>query len=155
ESPVAAQHAPAMVAAAAVSPNYGQRRSGGAPVAPYVPAGAAPVEPPAPRKRRKGLFGHLKDFAIEVVKTVAIVLILRAYVLQASTVDGQSMEPTLHNGDYLLVERLSISLANLPEVIKAVLPNALIPKIEGGDIVVLTSPENGNNELVKRVVAVE
>jgi len=126
--------------AQAPNPQYGRRQ-------PPPP----PAEKPA---KRKGFFGYLKDFTYELCKIIAIVLILRAYVLQASTVDGQSMEPTLHNGDYLLVERLTISLQNLPEVIRGVVPDALIPSIERGDIVVLSSPENGNNELVKRVVAI-
>jgi signal peptidase I len=124
--------------------------------APNSQYGRRQPPPPAAEKptKRKGCWSYFKDFTYELCKIIAIVLILRAYVLQASTVDGQSMEPTLHNGDYLLVERLTISLQNLPEVIRGVVPDALIPSIERGDIVVLSSPENGNNELVKRVVAI-
>ncbi len=106
-------------------------------------------------KKRKTLLGHAWDFSIEMAKILAIVLLLRAYVVQASSVEGHSMEGTLHDKDLLLVERLSMSLVNGPEWLKAVMPDAIMPELERGDIVVLTSPENGNNELVKRVIAIE
>ncbi len=106
-------------------------------------------------KPHKSAGRHFRDFAWEVVKIFAIVLILRAYVVQASTVDGQSMEPNLHDKDYLLVERLTVSLSGLPDFLLEILPENWRPKIRRGDLVVLASPENSNNELVKRVVAVE
>jgi signal peptidase I len=106
------------------------------------------------RKRKKrGFFGYVRDTFIELCKILLIVLLLRAYVVQASSVDGMSMEPTLHHGDYLLVERLTISLSNMPDAVKSLLPESWIPRVSAGDIVVLSSPENGNNELVKRVIA--
>jgi len=105
-------------------------------------------------RKRKSAGGHFRDFAWEVVKIFAIVLILRAYVVQASTVDGQSMEPNLFDKDYLLVERLTVSLSGLPDFLLEVLPENWRPRIRRGDLVVLSSPENSNNELVKRVIAV-
>lgn len=105
-------------------------------------------------KKKKTLLVQVKDLAFELVKIVVFVLLLRAYVLQMSSVEGQSMEPTLHNGDYLLVERLTVSMNNMPDWLKPMVPGFMMPSIERGDIVVISSPENGNNELVKRVIAI-
>lgn len=104
--------------------------------------------------KRKGVFGHTMDFVGELLKILMIVLLLRAYVVQASSVEGHSMDATLHDGDLLLVERFTLSLINSPPWFQAVFPDSWLPSVERGDIVVLTSPENGNNELVKRVIAV-
>ncbi len=111
----------------------------------------------------KSFLRHTKDFLVEVLKVLIVVLLLRSYVIQASTVEGNSMEPTLHSGDLLLVERFTPALLNAPFWLKEgfqlgesrlpLLPTSLLPTIEHGDIVVLRSPENSNNELVKRVVA--
>lgn len=106
-------------------------------------------------RKRIGPIVFLRDVVVELFKIAVVVMVLKAYVLQASSVEGQSMEPTIHDGDYLLVEKVSASVAHMPDVISDSAFVSWLPRIERGDIVVLASPENGNSELVKRVVAVE
>lgn len=38
---------------------------------------------------------------------VAIVIVLHTFVFQFSVVDGQSMQPTLHDGQWLLIDKMS------------------------------------------------
>jgi signal peptidase I len=75
----------------------------------------------------------------ELVETIIITLALffaaRAS-LQPFTVQGQSMEPTLHNGEYILVEKVSYWFRSP----------------ERGDIVVFKFPENPSEDYIKRVI---
>lgn len=93
----------------------------------------APAGPP-PRKP-----GHaLLEWIIVVVVAVGAALLVRTYVLQQFAVDGHSMDTTLHDGDRVLVNKLSYRLHD---------PNR-------GDVVVLETLEDaGARDLIKRVVA--
>ena len=59
------------------------------------------------------------------------------FVLQVSIVRGSSMEPCLHDGDRLVVDRISYTMA----------------EVQRGDVVVLSNPRNHSIDFVKRVVA--
>jgi signal peptidase I len=75
----------------------------------------------------------------ELVETVVITLVLffaaRAS-LQPFTVQGQSMEPTLHNGEYILVEKVSYWFHSP----------------ERGDVIVFKFPEDPSEDYIKRVI---
>ncbi len=73
---------------------------------------------------------NLIDWAVVIV----IVLLLRAYLVQAYNIPSSSMEPTLLVGDFVLVDKLIYKLTE--------------PKV--GDVVVF---KEGNLELVKRIIA--
>ena len=96
------------------------------------PPGTPPLtQTPAPRKGRSAL--------VEIVETLAITLILffaaRASV-QPFNVQGQSMEPTLHNHEYILVEKVSYWFTSP----------------QRGDIVVFKAPPAPTEDYIKRVI---
>jgi signal peptidase I len=66
----------------------------------------------------------------------ALLLVVRLFVAEPVRTEGHSMEPTLHDGDALVIDTLSYRLVD-PAV---------------GDIVVATTPDTGES-VVKRVVA--
>lgn len=96
-----------------------------------------PDEPvPAPKKRKKG--NVWVEWFIVVAVAISAALLVRTYVLQQFAVSGDSMYSTLHNGDRVLVNKLSYRLHD---------PNR-------GDVVVLKTIESiGEKDLIKRVVA--
>mgnify|MGYP002624537285 FL=1 len=63
---------------------------------------------------------------------------IHLFVIQVSIVRGNSMEPALHDGDRLVVDRVTYSLAD----------------VRRGDVVVLRYPRDPEVDFVKRVVAV-
>lgn len=77
--------------------------------------------------------GRLRD----VLWIAAAAAILQASVLQVSVVRGTSMEPTLCDGDRLVVDRIARGIGGL----------------EHGDVVVLRNPVESGIDFVKRVVA--
>lgn len=79
----------------------------------------------------------------EIVETIALALVIalavRTFVVQLYRVDGESMYPTLHHGDRLLVNKLVYRFRSP----------------QPGEVVVLEDPFNPGRQLVKRVIAVE
>src|SRR3954452_4281318 len=93
---------------------------------------AAPGAPVRKRKRNS-----LLEWVIVIAVAMTSPLVVRAFVVQQFAVDGLSMMTTLHDGDRVLVNKLSYRLHD---------PNR-------GDVVVLKTIEGvGERDLIKRVV---
>lgn len=99
---------------------------------------ADPEQPSqAPKKRKQG--NVWVEWIVVVAVAISAALLVRAFVLQQFAVSGNSMYTTLHDGDRVLVNKLSYRLHD--------------PR--RGDVVVLkTLGESiGERDLIKRVVA--
>ena len=95
--------------------------------------GAPAVEPPKTRSSRVVLD------AIETL-LLALVLFLGINLITARIrVDGPSMQPTLYNGEYVLVNRLAYKWA----------------KPHLGEVIVFRFPRNPRQEYVKRVIGTQ
>ncbi|HXU24680.1 MAG TPA: signal peptidase I, partial [Tepidiformaceae bacterium] len=104
-----------------------------------------------------------KTFVRELVETgllaILVFLAVRAS-FQNFKVDGTSMYPTLHNGQFLIVNKLVYSEINtkkLSSVLPFVSPgkDGTTPVFHGperGDIVVLVDPRQPGTDLIKRVI---
>jgi signal peptidase I len=91
---------------------------------------------PAPKKRKTG--NVWVEWFVVVAVAISAALLVRAFVLQQFAVSGNSMYTTLHDGDRVLVNKLSYRLHD--------------PR--RGDVVVLKTIESiGERDLIKRVVA--
>ncbi|KGE19479.1 signal peptidase I [Paenibacillus wynnii] len=84
---------------------------------------------------------ELKDWILTAVVVFIIMSLLNIFVFNISTVKGQSMQPTLWEGEKLFINKITLSFAN--------------PK--RGDVIVLHDPSTGLNRkeyLVKRVIGI-
>lgn len=76
----------------------------------------------------------------EVIKTVGFIFIaafiIRAWLIQPFIVQGESMEPDFHEGDYLLVDQVSYRFGE---------PSR-------GDVVVFKAPPDPSENYIKRVI---
>ncbi|MGC6487247.1 MAG: signal peptidase I [Planctomycetota bacterium] len=88
--------------------------------------------PAAGRRTARAQLRFLCDALLGAVVMVAV----HAFVIQVSIVRGDSMEPALRDGDRLVVDRVTYSLAD----------------VSRGDVVVLRYPRNPKVDFVKRVV---
>ncbi|MHB0877430.1 MAG: signal peptidase I [Anaerolineae bacterium] len=75
---------------------------------------------------------------LETLLLAAVLFVAVRLTLQNTRVDGHSMEPTLHDGQYLMVNKLAYRFGE---------PHR-------GDIIVFRSPQDGDKALIKRVIAV-
>lgn len=96
------------------------------------------VDRPAPTKAPKRKTNAWLEWFVVIFVAIGAALMVRAYVLQQFAVSGTSMYSTLHDGDRVLVNKLSYRMHD---------PNR-------GDVVVLKTIESvGERDLIKRVVA--
>jgi len=76
-------------------------------------------------------------FVTDALLGASLMVVVHMFVIQVSVVKGTSMEPCLHDGDRLVVDRVSYSLGDVAR----------------GDVVILRYPRNPEVDFVKRVVA--
>lgn len=104
-------------------------------------SGAGPVVWPG-RSVRSGAAvspGHrlARRLVADVVRGALVIAVLNLFVLQISVVRGHSMEPSLLDGDRLVVDRLAYAMSG----------------VDRFDVVVLRYPRDPATDFVKRVVA--
>lgn len=90
---------------------------------------AIEMEPPSQARR----------ILLETIETILLALFLFLainFVSARIRVDGSSMEPNFHNGDYVVVNRLAFRSG----------------QIERGDVIVFPSPKNPELDYIKRVI---
>lgn len=84
--------------------------------------------------------GGLKVWARELVEAIlpalVIVLVVNIFLAQATRVEGQSMEPNLHNNERLIIEKLTKRFHSPVR----------------GDIIVIRRPQGRSDPLIKRVI---
>ena len=99
-----------------------------------------PAEPPAPEvPAQPGPAARWKVLAREVVETILLTVVIYALVNFATgrfRVEGDSMQPTMHPNEYVLIDKISYMLG----------------QPQRGDIVVFRYPFGTERDFIKRVV---
>lgn len=84
--------------------------------------------------------GEKENFLKEVLTfgaiALAVVLPIRLFIAQPFVVSGSSMEPTFHNGEYLIVDQLSY----------------VLEQPRRGDVVVFHYPKEPKKYFIKRII---
>ena len=91
----------------------------------------APMEP-----KNQGFWGVIKETVRFVIITVLIVVPFRLFIAQPFIVSGDSMVPTFHNSEYLIVDELSYYLRE---------PSR-------GEVVIFRYPKEPSKFFIKRIV---
>lgn len=95
----------------------------------YYPGGLTPEQAEAKRKK----WYQAYDMAGSILAALVIIFVIFTFLFRAVSVVGSSMEPTLSDGNWLLVSSQG--------------------EYERGDIIIITQPNDRNEPLVKRIVA--
>jgi signal peptidase I len=90
------------------------------------------MDQPEPKKPKS----WLRELIESVLPALVIVLVVNLFLAQATRVEGQSMEPNLHNNERLIIEKLTYRFR----------------EPERGDIIVIRPPRHTTVPLIKRVV---
>src|SRR3990172_7418461 len=99
------------------------------------------------KSQQNQFIGLLKWVFSWIVIPLVIVFLLHQFVFQPYTVSGNSMDPTLNNGDYLIISKLGSTWSN----IKSAFGSKDKIDVTRGDIIVFRAP-NSNLFFVKRVI---
>ena len=93
-----------------------------------------------------------------VLLTIAIFLAVRS-VVQNFRVEGASMDPTLHTGQYLLINKVLYARADgtflervVPDSTPNDQPNYIFGGPQRGDIIVFQAPGQSDKDFIKRVI---
>ena len=84
----------------------------------------------------RSLWLFFLDFLETIVVSLAIFALVYIFLFQPHQVDGHSMEPNFHNGEYILTDKVSYRLH--------------APK--RGDVIVFHSPQDERVDFIKRVI---
>ncbi len=128
------------------------------------PDAEAPVQTVPAAANEQTAHSGLRSLLVEILQTVLLTLIIFAgvrSVVQNFKVDGASMEPTLHTGEYLLINKIAyLRLAGAP--LQLVEDVGLAPRgvddyypfggPQRGDIVVFRYPEAPDRDFIKRII---
>lgn len=82
-------------------------------------------------------FYFLWDIGKTLIFVVAIAFLIRFYLVQPFYVEGQSMEPSFNNGEYLLIDELTYHFRSP----------------ERGEVIVFRPPINTYQNYIKRIIA--
>jgi len=107
------------------------------PAAPPMPAEPDDPSPPPVTDRWARAGRDLVSGFQTLVSAAVYATLIMTFGFQVARVEGRSMEPTLHDRDRLVVNKLAYQLRD-PEV---------------GEVVMLLRPDNPSQTLVKRIVA--
>lgn len=116
---------------------------------PLFTAGPAPA-PPQPssdypgdhssnrdtKKKRRLRQSLLFEVVVVCILALGLALLLRTFIAQAYEIRGDSMKPTLYDGQKVMISKLSPSLDSL----------------DPGDIVIFSDPNDAQRDLIKRVI---
>src|SRR3982751_6970433 len=117
-----------------------------------------PVSPPVPAAQSSP--GGVRSFLWEILQTVLLTLVIflavRA-VVQNFKVEGASMEPSLHSGQYLLINKIGYARLQGTPAYALVHPDSAAPSDPGylfggpqrGDIIVFRSPVQPDKDFIK------
>lgn len=61
------------------------------------------------------LIKEIADWAYSLAVALALAIVINAFVFQPTRVVGSSMEPNLHNNDYVIVSKLNHTFAGTPD----------------------------------------
>ncbi len=97
---------------------------------------------PEHENRVSGMLKKIGYFFLDIIQTVvmalAVFVVVYLFVFQPNQVKGSSMVPTLHDGEYLLTDKLTFRWLRQPA---------------RGDIVVFRAPENEKFDFIKRIAS--
>ncbi len=92
----------------------------------------------------------LVDYGRSLFPVIAVVFALRSFGVEPFRIPSGSMLPTLHLGDFILVNKAAYGI-RLPIIYKKVIPAG---EPERGDVMVFRFPENPKVNFIKRLVGV-
>ncbi len=88
-----------------------------------------------PHPTQSSVEGTLRELIETLILTLIIFLLIRS-VIQNFRIDGVSMEPNFHDGQFLIINKLAYKLG----------------RPSRGDVIVFRYPKNPNRDFIKRVI---
>ena len=107
-----------------------------------------------PASRPQSAFGELLEIGKTVVYALLIALVIRVFLFQPFTIPSASMEPTLLQGDYIIVSKFAYGYSrhSMPFSPPLFSGRILGRTPQRGDIIVFKLPRDGHTDYIKRLI---
>ncbi len=96
------------------------------------------------------------DFFVELFKTVALAILIvvpiKMFVIQPFFVQGASMEPNFHDGDYLIVKEFGYKKTVVAAGSKNIFTVSPFRGVKREEVIVFRNPRNPSQFFIKRVI---
>ena len=102
----------------------------------------------APQRSKESKEPLVVEYARSFFPIILVVLVIRSFIVEPFRIPSASMLPTLHIGDFILVNKFSYGI-RLPVLNNKVIS---IGEPERGDVLVFRYPKNPNIDYNKRVI---
>jgi len=102
----------------------------------------------APQRTKEAKEPLLVEYAKSFFPIILVVLVIRSFIAEPFRIPSGSMLPTLHIGDFILVNKFAYGI-RLPVLNAKVIETS---EPERGDVVVFRYPKNPSVDYIKRVV---
>jgi len=102
----------------------------------------------APQRAKEAKDPLLVEYAKSFFPIILVVLVIRSFIAEPFRIPSGSMLPTLHIGDFILVNKFAYGI-RLPVLNTKVIETS---EPERGDVVVFRYPKNPSVDYIKRVV---
>ena len=99
-------------------------------------------------QKQNGFVSALKFIFSWILIPLTIVLLFQAFIFQAFYVQGQSMEPTFQDGDYLVISKVGITSQKLRKIVNK---NAVL-NYKRGTVLVFRPPIALSTFYIKRLI---
>jgi signal peptidase I len=108
----------------------------------------------APASKPQSAMGELFEIGKTVVYALLIALVIRVFLFQPFTIPSASMEPTLLQGDYIIVSKYTYGYSRHSMPFSPPLFHGRIfdHAAHRGDIVVFKLPRDGHTDYIKRLI---
>ena len=93
---------------------------------------------------------HLRDYMAGFFPIIAVVFVVRTFIVEPFQIPSSSMRSGLVKGDFILVNKFSYGI-RVPVLNTVAIPTG---SIQRGDVVVFNYPVEPQNNYIKRIVAV-
>ena len=113
-------------------------------------ANFTPLEMQTAVRGRLPFITPINDFLASLFTVLLFVFVLRSFLFEPFRIPSGSMLPTLHIGDFVLVNKFSYGV-RLPILGWRIAGDAQVAR---GDVVVFRFPDDANIDYIKRVIAV-
>ncbi|NQY26607.1 MAG: signal peptidase I [Piscirickettsiaceae bacterium] len=102
----------------------------------------------APQRANKQKDPLIVEYAKSFFPIILVVLVIRSFIAEPFRIPSASMLPTLHIGDFILVNKFAYGV-RLPVINTKILE---VSEPERGDVVVFRYPNNPKIDYIKRIV---
>ena len=120
--------------------SFGASPSFESPIDPLTSAGAGSTKlwSGGGKKKKKKRNSVFVELLMVGLLALLLALVMRVFVTQVYAISGHSMQPTLQEGEMVMIHKLSPGILD----------------VDRGDLVIFQSPRHRRKDLIKRVIAV-